>query len=80
MPRCRPLIKEQQIEYDLKVLTEQLLSDIATKNIKKKDIAQLSGVTPGALSQQLSKRQMTIKTFLAWQRLKDGELSNEKRF
>ena len=69
MAKVRPLVQDKQIEYDLKELTNKMLSDITTKGIPKQEIARLSGITPGALSQQLKNKRITINTYLAWQRL-----------
>ena len=77
MPRVKPLLAEKQIEYDLKLLTEQMISDMAVRGIKKQDVARLSGISPSALSQQLANRRISMTTYLAWQRLK-GE-KNEKK-
>ena len=71
MPRIRPLINEskESIEYDLKILSERVISDVAIKGIKKQDLAKRSGVQPSAISNQFKKKRITIETFLAWQKL-----------
>lgn len=71
MPRTRPLINQskESIEYDLRILSERVISDVAVKGIKKQDLAKESGVLPSAISNQFKKKKITIETFLAWQRL-----------
>lgn len=70
MPRVKPLVVEQQVDYELTKLSEQVISELAITGIKKKELAELCGITPGALSQQLSSKKITIHTYLAWQLLK----------
>lgn len=69
MPRTSPLTAIQRNRNDKKLITEKLLADIAVKRIKKIDLAAEIGISPGALSQQLKKNDISMDTFVAWQRL-----------
>lgn len=70
MPRVKPLTIDHEVDYQWSRLSEKLIADIAISGIKKKDLARVSGVTPGAISQQLNNRRITMQTYLAWQILK----------
>ena len=73
MPRLKPLTIEEQVGYQWSRISEKLIADIAVSGIKKQDLARVSGVTPGAISQQLSNKRITMQTYLAWQILKGEE-------
>lgn len=70
MPRVKPLTKDQEVNYQWSRLSEKLIADIAISGIKKIDLAKISGVTPGAISQQLKSKRITMQTYIAWQILK----------
>lgn len=70
MPRVRPLTVDHEVNYQWSRISEKLIADIAILGIKKKDLARVSGVTPGAISQQLKSKRITMQTYIAWQILK----------
>jgi predicted transcriptional regulator len=70
MPKVRPLVDDQKVDYEWKKLSEKVIAEIAVSGIKKKKLAEISGVTPAAISTQLSRKRITIQTFLAWQIIK----------
>ena len=71
MPRVRPLTVDHEVNYQWSRISEKLIADIAISGIKKKDLARVSGVTPGAISQQLKSKRITMQTYIAWQILKE---------
>lgn len=71
MPRVKPLTIDHEVDYQWSRLTEKLIADIAVSGIKKIDLARISGVTSGAISQQLKSKRITMQTYLAWQILKE---------
>ena len=70
MPRVKPLTTDHEVDYQWSRISEKLIADIAVSGIKKIDLAKISGVTPGAISQQLKSKRITMQTYIAWQILK----------
>lgn len=70
MPRVRPLIADEQIEYEIEKITDQLVADLRKKRIDRKALLKLSGTSNSALSNQLTRGKITIQVYLSWQRLK----------
>ena len=70
MPRIKPLTVDHEVDYQWSRISEKLIADIAVSGIRKIDLAKISGVTPGAISQQLKSKRITMQTYIAWQILK----------
>ena len=70
MARVRPLIESEQVNYEIEVLTDQLIADLRKHRINRKKLLELSGTSNSALSKQLTRGRMTIQVYLVWQKLK----------
>ena len=70
MPKVKPLIAEQQIEYEWEQLSLKIMLDCKTLKIKNTDLAKEIGVTPQAISKQFNERRVQVPTILAYERLK----------
>ena len=78
MPKVRPLIAEQQIEYEWSKISEAIYLDCKRLGIKNKDLAEVIGVTPEAISHQFSNRRVQMPTRIAYEKLREKKLNNEK--
>lgn len=77
MPKVRPLTQEQQIEYEWSQISEAIYLDCKRLGIKNKDLAEVIGVTPEAISHQFSNRRVQMPTRIAYEKLRERKL-NEK--
>lgn len=73
MPKVRPLIAEQQIEYEWEQLTLKIMLDCKARRITNKALAKEIGVTPQAISKQFIERRIQTPTILAYERLKENK-------
>jgi len=74
MPKVRPLTEDGEVKYRKEQLARSLIMDIADLKIKRKDLAKIQGITAGSLSNQLTRRQITLETYLAWQILREKKI------
>lgn len=65
MPKLRPLLRTDQVKYRRKLLTAQLERELHKHKIHKKEIAELIGISPAAITYQFTKESVTIETYIA---------------
>lgn len=70
MPRVRPLVEDNEVKYEIKKATDQLLADLRHKKIDRKRLLKKSGTSTTALSNQLTRGKVTLEVYLAYQLLK----------
>lgn len=70
MPKIKPLIAEQQIEYEWEQLSLKIMLDCKRLKIKNTDLAKEIGITSQAVSKQFNERRVQVPTILAYERLK----------
>lgn len=70
------LTKPQKLQDAIKKATRQTRIDCLDYSIKNKEIAEVTGVDPSAISHQFTNKNITLATYLAVQLLKEERENN----
>jgi len=73
MPRTKPLVADQKIDYQRQVLTEHCDLLLYRHKISKAQVASYLGITRQALNSQFATGRVTLPTFMAIVSLTDAE-------
>lgn len=73
MPRIRPYITDQKIDYQRRVLTEHCDRLLRNNKISKTKVASVLGISPQAVHTQFANGKITLPTFMAVVSLTDAE-------
>lgn len=68
MPRVA-LTRQQKLNSEAKRISTECACKLKEYGIKQKDVAELLEISPQALSKQLTKRSVSLETYLAVQML-----------
>lgn len=64
MPRIKPLVPKQKIEYQRKVLTERCERIMRSEDISKTKVASYLEISPQSVAQQFQRKHITMEVFI----------------
>lgn len=79
MPRVKGLTNMQKIEQQKLILAEKCKLLLFEKKIKRKDVAEVAGISPQALGYQLNTGNITLPVLMTLIALTDVDAENIKK-